>query len=374
MPRRLLTDKFCQHAKALADQAQTDYFDEETTGLALRVSSSGRKTWTLHYTGADAKRIRLGLGTYPATSLAAARTNADVARGQAEAGKDPRTRTEAGTLQAVCEEYMKREGNRLRTCEDRQAILDRLVYPTLGQRPIDTIRRSEIVRWLDDIEDENGPVMADRTLSIVQRIFNWHALRSDDFRSPIVRGMMRTSNKERARERILTDEELRKVWKAAGDFGVYGSYIRFLLLTATRRNEAARAPRSEITGNDWLIPAARYKTGVDHLIPLSPQAAALIPPGGRWLFSPNGVNYLSAFSTRKAALNLASGVQGWCNHDLRRSARSLMSRAGVNADIAERCLGHVLPGVRGIYDRYAYRDEKLAAFVALAGLVAEIVR
>ena len=87
----------------------------------------------------------------------------------------------------------------------------RLVYPVMGARPIEDIRRSDIVRLLDRIEDNNGPVMADLTLAYIRRVMNWHASRSDEFRSPIVRGMARTSGKERARARILTDDELRAV-------------------------------------------------------------------------------------------------------------------------------------------------------------------
>ena len=80
---------------------------------------------------------------------------------------------------------------------------------------IDAIRRTDIVRLLDSIEDENGPVMADKTLAFLSKLFSWHASRSDEFRSPIVRGMARTKPKERTRERILSDEEMRSVWHKA---------------------------------------------------------------------------------------------------------------------------------------------------------------
>src|SRR5262245_17287006 len=106
------------------------------------------------------------------------------------------------------------------------------VFPTLGARPIGEIRRNEIVRLLDKIEDGSGPVMADQTLAIVRRILNWHASRSDDYNSPIVRNMARTRPTERARDRIQDDDELRNVWKAAeADKGVFNYFVRFLLLT-----------------------------------------------------------------------------------------------------------------------------------------------
>ena len=173
MPKRLLTDKFCQHAKTIDGAAQTDYFDEQTTGLSLRISRSGRKTWNLVY-GPAAKRVRITLGTYPATSLGAARSAADIALGKIEAGNDPRL-SASDTLRAICEEYLKREGAKLRTKDWREAALKRLVYPELGATPVGEIKRSDIVRLLDRIEDERGPVMADRTLAIIRKVMNWHA-------------------------------------------------------------------------------------------------------------------------------------------------------------------------------------------------------
>ena len=132
--------------------------------------------------------------------------------------------------------------------------------------------------------------MADRTLSIVRKIMNWHASRTDDFRSPIVRGMARTKPKERARERVLTDDELRAIWAAASEArGPFGHYVQFLLLTATRRNEAARVRRSEIAGSEWTIPGPRYKTGKDHVVPLSAAAQAVLdqlPPTEGFLSQP----------------------------------------------------------------------------------------
>ena len=82
---------------------------------------------------------------------------------------------------------------------------------------------------------------------------------------------------------------------------------------------------------------------------------------------------MGGIAEMKAALNYASGVSGWTLHDLRRTARSLMSRAGVPSDHAERCLGHVIGGVRGVYDRHQYREEMLLAYEKLAALIAQII-
>ena len=125
---------------------------------------------------------------------------------------------------------------------------------------------------------------------------------------------------------------------------------------------------AELRGSDWTLPAARNKTGVDLVRPLSAAARQLIVGDSP---RPFGV---SDFTRLKARLDAASGVEGWRIHDLRRTSRSLMSRAGVSSDVAERCLGHVIGGVRGVYDRHEYRAEMLAAYEKLAELIEEIVR
>jgi integrase len=315
--------------------------------------------------------------------LEAARKRAKALLGEVAHDRDPlgerraaRAR-ERDTFQTIAESYLAREGKKLRTVEDRRQTMARLVYPVIGARPIADIRRSDIVRLLDCIEDENGPVMADLTLAYIRKVMNWHASRSDEFRSPIVRGMTRTSAKERARARILNDDELRAVWKAAeATAGPFGAFIKFLLLTAARRREASDATWDELEDGVWLLPAARNKVKQDFARPLSGAAQKLVnglPKIGRYVFTFSGVKPLSGFTEPKTRLDAASGVKDWTLHDLRRTARSLLSRAGIAPDVAEMCLGHVLKGVRGTYDRHEYLGEKKHAFEALAAQIARIV-
>jgi integrase len=294
-------------------------------------------------------------------------------------GVDPKIKEaarRADTLRAIAEAYLERE-SRLRTIDQRKSILERLILPKLGARPIADIRRVEIVALLDRIEDQNGPAMAQYTLATLRRVFSWHAGRSDDFRSPIVRGMSRVKPSEQRRERTLTDDEIRAVWRAA-DGSVFGSFVQFALLTACRRNEAARMRRSEVVADDWIIPSERYKTGKELVIPLSPAAKAVlanVPQLGAagFVFTVSGKTPIAGFGKFKQALDKASGTSGWTLHDLRRTARSLMSRAGVPSDHAERALGHLMEGVRGTYDRFAYYDAKQHAFAALAGQIERIL-
>jgi integrase len=300
------------------------------------------------------------------------------ARGLLEAGEDPSTITAAAeSLKAICEEYLSREGSKLRTAQERKKTFNRLVYPILGAVKIDAIRRTDIVRLLDKIEDERGPVMADKTLALLSKVFSWHASRSDEFRSPIVRGMRRSKPNERARERILTDDELRMVWKRTEVNGTFGAFVRFILLTSARRSEAAGMTWGEIDVAVWTLPASRNKTKVDLVRPLSRMALDQLVDGSKtkaqFVFPTRNGKPITDFGKYKLEFDKASGVKGYTLHDLRRTARSLMSRAGVNADIAERCLGHVIGGVRGIYDRHEYFEEKKRAFELLAGQIERIV-
>ena len=130
---------------------------------------------------------------------------------------------------------------------------------------------------LDRVEDNSGPSMSQAALGVVRRLFAWHATRTDDFNSPIIRGMSRIKANERQRERILNDDELRAVWSAAdSDDSAFGPYIKFLLLTACRRNEAACLTWNEIQGTLRTLPADRNKTRQALERPLSADSLAAI--------------------------------------------------------------------------------------------------
>src|SRR5262249_40735798 len=166
----------------------------------------------------------------------------------------------ANTLAAVVTEYLKREGSKLRTLDQRESILNRLILPVIGARPIADIKRSEIVHLLDGIEDRSGQRMCDVALAVLRRIMTWHAARSDDFVPPIVRGMSRQKVAEHRRSRILDDDELRRLWAATADGQPFSNFVRLLLFSAARRGEAAGMKWSEVKNDIWTLPAARSKT------------------------------------------------------------------------------------------------------------------
>jgi integrase len=378
--RRLETVKPAKSRQEIPDQL--------VPGLYFIVQPSGARSWAVR-SRVHGKPAKITLGGWPMLSLMKARELGRDVVLAAKAGRDPRAERKAAgakaeaatanTLRNVAETYLAREGKKLRTGDQRRRLLERLVLPKFGSRQVDNITRGELIKLLDSIEDERGTRTADMTLAVLRKLFNWHAIRDESFRTPIVKGMARGKPKETARARILSDDELVRVWKTADEMqGSFPTLIKFLLLTAARRGEAARMIWDEIDGADWTLPAGRNKVKVDLLRPLGEAVQAMLAGMPRfancsYVFTNNGRGALGGFSKSKRAFDQACGVTGWTLHDLRRTARSLMSRAGVNADHAERVLGHVIGGVRGVYDRHEFYSEKKQALEALATLIEHIV-
>jgi integrase len=310
-------------------------------------------------------------------------------------GDKPAEGNVSGLLDTYIARYLKT--GKLRSAGMIEAQLERLVKPRIGEVGIYELRRSHISRMLDEIADENGARMADLVLAYVRKAFNWYEVNGhdDDFTSPVVRGMARLKPSDRERERVLADDEIKDVWAALDTItepACFPAYVKTLLLTATRRSEGADMSTTELEGDLWTIPKERYKTGRDHVIPLSvasldlirAQAPAKPSKNAHFVFSTtDGAIAFSGFSKAKRELDQAIAeireregrppMESWVLHDTRRTARTLLARAGVRDDIAERCLGHVIKGVEKVYNRYAYLDEKRAAFEALAALVSRIL-
>jgi integrase len=367
----------------------------------VRVTAAGARSFVLNYRAAGRER-RFTIGTFPDWSALKAVREARKLRQAIDRGEDPQAAKEAAsapaattkTIAELLDEHVSRylEKNGLRTADHIKSTFKRLVTPRIGKLGIYEIRRSDVVAMLDKIEDENGPVMADRTLAYVRKAFNWYAARDDRFVPPIVKGMARTKPSDRKRKRILTDEEIREVWAALDALpkapACYPRYVHALLLTAMRRDQVAKMTWAEINGDEWIIPDKRNnKTKLDHLVPLSDLALKIIgtkaKDAGPYVFSnDSGKKPFGGYSKAKKLLDAKLAetrakdgrepIPRWTLHDLRRTARTLMS-SEVGSDIAERVVGHVISGVRGVYDRYEYRDEKRDALDKLARRVERIL-
>lgn len=375
--------------------------DTEVKGFVARRLRSGVITYGLRYR-ANGKQRWLALGLHGAEITAEkARTLAKKRVGEVADDRDPAAerraarsqvkRDGADTVSALLDAFLERHVRRnLRSAKDVERILNKYVRPRIGTKGVSAVRRADIIAMLDAIEDEHGPVMADQVLAHLRKAFNWHAARDDNFAPPIVRGMARTRPRERARKRSLADDEIRDLWvalDAAKAPAAFPRFIRALLLTAQRRDEVADMSWQEVDvrARIWVIPSSRRKGG-ENVVPLTGEVLKLLgkPKKKGFVFSTtDGTTAFSGFSKCKKALDATilahrkkerrAPMPPWVLHDLRRTARSLMSRAGVSVDIAERVLGHVIPGVRGVYDRYGFFKEKKEALEKLSLLVREIV-
>jgi integrase len=384
MPLRKLTDNFVKDATAEPGAERTIFWDTEVQRFGLMVTRNGHKSFVLQYRDrSTGEQHRLSIPQDAFTVKKArewARDNkADVhLGGNPIADRRKLERLEKTTFAAVTEKYLKTSATKFRSIKLVKSSLDRFALPAFGEKQIAQIKKSDIVDMRDRVASGSGPGAADYAVSAVSRVMSWHERVSDDFKAPSFKGLALQRAAEQARTRTLRDDELRAFWKATeGADGPFRPMLRFILLTACRRDEAADMTWSEIDGKDWVIPRERYKTKTELLIPLSDMARRVLADiprtKSRFVFATASGTALQSFSAMKAKLDDDCGIQDWVIHDLRRTARSLMSRAAVDLDIAERCLGHVIGGIRGVYDRHGYYEEKKQAFEKLAALVDSIV-
>ena len=370
--------------------------DTEIMGFIVRRLKSGTVTYGYRYRNGGGRQRWLPLGLHGQITPDQGRELAKRRAGEVAKERDPAAERQAkrasatNIVNAVLDSFLERYARKqLRSAAEIERTFDRLVRPRIGSRSVYDLSRRDVVEMLDAIEDNNGPVMADRTKAYLSKALNWWAVRDDKFTPPLVRGMARTKAKERARSRTLDDQEIRDLWHALDEAPVpacYPALVRTLLLTGQRRGDVADMAWHEIDDAVWTIPAERYKTKVDQVVPLPTAVLGLIGDrrAGFVFSSDGGKRPFGGFSKSGKALGRALArlrkrekrkpMPHWTLHDLRRTARSLMSRAGVQGDVAERVLGHVVPGVRGVYDRHRYTEEKRDALERLVSLIERILR
>ena len=358
-------------------------------GLYLVVQISGSKGWAVRYRH-NGKPRKLTLGKYPLLSLAEARDKARDVLAAAGAGDDPaaekRTRRGADTVEALVADFMARYGSKKKSGAETQRIFERDVLPVWGDRKAEDITRRDVIDLLDRIVDRGAPYMANRVLAAIRKLYSWAVSRDRLQGSPCAG--VKPPMAERARDRILTDDEVRWFWQATGEIGFpFGPLFRLLLLTGQRRDEVGQMRWAELDGASWSIPGSRTKNGEPQLVHLSDPvlvALASMPriKGSRFAFTTNGETAVSGFSRAKARLDnrmaelAGTEVPHWKLHDLRRTASSGMARCGVDLVVAEKALNHIsgsLGGIAGVYNRYTYADEMRRAWEAWAALLVEIV-
>jgi integrase len=374
MARKTLTDKGVVALKPRA--AMYAHADPYLPGHYVRIMPSGTKSFVVIARDPRGKQIWSTIGNAALMDIEAARKKARVIIAAIKAGED---RAGPQSFQAIAEQWLKRhvEKNGLRSRGEIHRLLTSHVLPAWQGRNFTSIKRSDVTALLDHVEDKHGARQADYVLAIVRGICNWYASRHDDYATPIVKGMGRRSIKASERKRILSDDEIRAVWEAAS--GTFGDLVKLLLLTGQRLDKVASMRWDDINVDGvWTIATEEREKGNGGDLVLPAVAVGIIRAHPRLgdnphVFAGRGDSHFSGYSKAKRALDVRVPLPQWQLHDLRRTARSLMSRAGIRPDVAERVLGHTIEGVEGVYDRHSYREEKADALKRLAVLVRAII-
>lgn len=358
--------------------------DPELRGHYVRVAPTGAKTFATVARDPSGKQVWTTIGPADVLSIDDARERAREALARVRAGLPalPSPKAKRDTFEAVADVWVQRHvrKNALRSEKEITRLLRVHVYTAWEDREFLSIRRSDVTALLDHVEDNHSGRQADYVLNVVRSVMNWFATRHDDYTPPIVRGMRRQNPQAQARARILTDEEIREIWSLSGTTRTFGAIIRLCLLTAQRRTKVAGMCWSDISADgEWMISAEAREKGTAGSLVLPGAAVAIIRAQPRlgenhFVFAGRGDGPFAGFSQAKTRFDAKLfDVDPWVLHDLRRTARSLMSRGGVRPEVAERVMGHVISGVEGVYDRHSYRDEKADALHRLSGLLNDIL-
>lgn len=355
--------------------------DPEQRGLYIRVMTKGAHVFACVARNPFGKQIWATIGTTSDFTVDEAREKARAAIRRIRKGETPfpAPKLAPDSVAVVCQGWLERVAikNQYRTAAEKKRVIAKYIVPHFKNRAFVDLRRSDITALLDYIEDHHGSFQADAVLSLLRAVALWVAKRDDAYQPPFVKGMARTSAKARARDRILTDDELRAVWHAADSTGTHGVLVKLLLLTAQRRGVVLNMKWGDIdlASGVWNVPLEDERakgTGGELRLPalaldIIRQQPRLV--GHDYVLVQRGMNLERA----KKRLDQVSGIHGYTLHDLRRTSRSLLPRAGVSTEVAERILGHAVRGVEGIYNRHDYFDEKGEGLARLAVLIRSII-
>lgn len=360
--------------------------DPELGKHGIRVRPEGPGTYTVVTRDIYKKQRWIKIGRADQMNIAEARDKARSVIKRVEEGQSPfpEPPSKPDSVADVVETYFKRsvEKRGLRTAGEKRRIIDTHVLPVWRERPFAAIGRSDIARLCDAVEDGHGSWVADTVLVELSSIARWYATRHDTYIPPFVASMKRVSGDDRERKRVLDDAEIRKVWAAASDASTYGALVRVLLLTGQRREKVATMKWRDLAPDGtWTIATENREKNNPGKLLLPEAALAVIRTLPRFASNPHvfaasrGVGPIRHFAQAKAAFDKTCGVSNWTLHDLRRTARTLMSRkdVGVARHVAELVLGHAIRGVEGIYDQHHYYKEKAEALSKLAAEIERIV-
>jgi integrase len=393
-----LTDKSLQALKSAPQGKRVIVWDAIMPNMAVRVGTKGRLAfYAVRRRKGDPQPTWTKLGEYPIMKLGEAREAARAAVAALMAGDDPaeiaeaRRRAEAeakraetaSTFRAVAERFSEwyrttpgKGGSLRRTWKAVANVIERDLATGAGwgERPIGSIVRRDIIAAIDAIRAARGPNAARHAFSAARLIFRWSRHRGIIGDNPCA-GVEASDlhGAPAARDRVLTNDELRIVWGTAEAAGYpYGPLLHLLALTGARLREVAEARWSEVdeAAATLTIPTSRAKMKIPHVIPLTPAARRILAElprfaGGDYVFTTTGGRRpISGFSKLRVRFDRLIAKAGheiaprWTPHDLRRTCRTALSSLGVRPDVAELVIGHQQTGLAKIYDQHRYDAEK----------------
>lgn len=384
---RRFTDKFVKNAKP-RDGKETTY--REAGGFALRVRPNGSKSWLFVYSR-HGKRRHLTIGAYPAMPLSAARVAFLKARSDLAQGIDPAADKQARlhaerealarealepTVSDLIDEYLERHAKvNKRSWRTDELRLRKHLEPALGKRRAVTVTARDIALMLD--KAGTGPGV-NRLLSVTRSMFRFAVRRGLLPADPSA--MVQPPFLERHRDRALSVNELQALLQQLDQFPPWAAQaLRLQLATGCRIGEIVGARWSEFGAGLWTIPASRYKTRREHVVPLNRHALAVLEAlaPGEFLFptkrgdaARQNVDFAQVLKNRLGRLK---GVAPFTSHDIRRTVSTQLSEMGINRLVVQRVLGHVDPSITARYDRADYLPQVRAALEAWANRLDQIV-
>jgi integrase len=371
-------------------EGRTDFvfWDPDLPCFGLRIRGDTRR-WIVQYRFAGQSR-RESLGDTRKVSLEDARKIARARFAQVELGTDPKAEQAKAkaavedarlTLAYVSDRYLEAQKPRVRPATYAALTRDlKIHWAPLGARPIKDIERRNVAAQLGEITRGSGRTAAARARINLSAMFSWAMGEALCDANPVTA----TNNPRKGigpRTRVLSDDELRIIWRACSD-DAFGRAVRLLMLTGCRRDEIALLRWSEVNPDSGVltIPGNRTKNHHDLKLPL-PQATLALLPSRKddrdFVFGPRrgfrSWSYYTALLNRRIAGQEGRALAPWTLHDLRRTLRTGLGRLGVAPHIAELVINHVKKGMAGVYDTYSYQGEIAAALVLWADHVTTVV-
>jgi integrase len=395
--RKVLTDALIRAAVASAT-GRLEYADTRSTGLALRVTPAGVKSWSFRFRDpVSGKPARFSLGQYPEVSLADARERASRLRRGVATGENPierkryeRAEAPKKTFQHLAERYITEHARRFkRSADEDERRLKLHIIPKWGRLNYEKISRGDVIELIEDLIAAGTPSLANSVHALVSSIFSFALDNGLVHGSPCARLKKRAT--ENIGRRVLADAEIRLFWPKILHSPVsrrVGLGLRLALLTGARAGEVAGLRRAELAHLDkpgsaeWVIPVERSKNGRAHLIPLPSlaietirSAIELIPEDNEFVFpSPSAAGPITGHALAVAMKRFAArlvgdvgAVKSWRTepptpHDLRRTFATRLSALGIPKEDRDACMNHARSDVGSRhYDLYERRTEKLRA-------------